>query len=180
MVEKGADYIVTAHSHCLGGGDTYKDVPIFYSLGDFLMDGGSYRRRRSCILTLDVEHNNLKGWNVVPTMTNEELQTMLADEKAARKIKHDFDEVSRKMQVERRSYETFFKYQYKKEMVYHSLSTLHFLYDSKGLSGFYKMMKVRYRAVFRMLHRMIFDRSKERNDGDGFKQKHMLKMDDIR
>lgn len=179
-IDSGVGCVVTSHSHCLGGMDSYKGVPIFYSLGDFLMDGGSYRRRRSCILTLVIEDNNLKDWNVVPAITNEALQTIIPDEKAAKKIKHDFDEVSRKMQVERRSYEKFFKYQYKKEMIYHSLSTLHFLYDSKGLSGFYKMMKVRYRAVFRMLHRMIFDRSKERNDGDGIKIDHMLKMDDIR
>lgn len=179
-IDSGAGCVVTCHSHCMGGADSYKGAPIFYSLGDFLMDGGSYRRRRSCILSLNFSNNHIKEWNVIPTVTNRNLQTMIADGKEAKKIMHDFDNVSKKMQKERKSYISFFKYQYKREMLYHSLSTLHFLYDSKGFVGFMKMLKVRYYAVYRMIHRMIFDRSKKRCDGDGLNPKHMLKMDDIK
>lgn len=181
-IDSGAGCVVTCHSHCLGGADSYKGVPIFYSLGDFLMDGGSYRRRRSCILSLYISDNHIKEWNIIPTVTNRNLQTVIADGKEAKKIMHDFDKVSRKMQKKRKSYEVFFKYQYKKEMLIHSLSTLHFLYDSKGFIGFLKMLKVRYYAVYRMMHKMIFDRSKRRNDGDGLDLdlKHILKIDDIR
>lgn len=84
------------------------------------------------------------------------------------------------MQKERHSYTTFYKYQYKKEMIEHSLSTLHFLYDTKGFWGFLRMLKVRWYAVYRMIHRMIFDRSKMRYDADGVDPKHMLKNSDIR
>ena len=50
MVDVGADCIVTAHPHCLGGYEHYKDKLIVYSLGDFLMDGASFRRRKAGIL----------------------------------------------------------------------------------------------------------------------------------
>lgn len=180
-IDSGAGCVVTCHSHCLGGADFYKGVSIFYSLGDFLMDGSSYRRRRSCILSLNIFDNQIKEWNVIPTVTNRNLQTIIADGKEAGKIMHDFDKVSRKMQKERKSYGSFFKYQYKMEMVSHSLSTLHFLYDSKGFVGFLKMLKVRWYAVCCMLYRMISDRSK-RKEGEDFEQrtKHMPKMDDVR
>lgn len=179
-IDSGAGCVVTCHSHCLGGADSYKGVPIFYSLGDFLMDGGSYRRRRSCILSLNISDNHIKEWNVIPTITNRELQTIIADGKEAKKIMHDFNKVSRKMQKERKSYDSFFKYQYKSEMVSHSLSTLHFLYDSKGFIGFLKMLKMRYYAVYRMLHRMVFDRSNMRYDKDGVDPNHLLKNEDIK
>ena len=65
-------------------------------------------------------------------------------------------------------------------MVAHSLNTLHFLYDTKGVWGFLKMLKVRWYAVYRMIHRVIFDRSKMRYDADGINDKHMLKNSDIR
>lgn len=179
-IESGAGCVVTCHSHCLGGMDVHHGVPIFYSLGDFLMDGGSYRRRRACILNLVIENNQLREWNVIPTKTNDELQTVLLDGAEAKKIMRDYEKISRMMQKERRSYKTFYKYQYKREMVYHSLSTLHFLYKSKGFWGFLKMLKVRYYAVYRMIHRMIFDRSKMRYDKDGIDIKHLLKTDDIK
>jgi len=34
--ENGADAIVGHHTHCIGGYEIYKDVPIIYSLGNFL------------------------------------------------------------------------------------------------------------------------------------------------
>jgi poly-gamma-glutamate capsule biosynthesis protein CapA/YwtB (metallophosphatase superfamily) len=34
--ENGADAIIGHHTHCIGGYEIYKEVPIFYSLGNFL------------------------------------------------------------------------------------------------------------------------------------------------
>lgn len=179
-IDNGAKCVVTCHSHCLGGVEIYKDVPIIYSLGDFLMDGGSYRRRKSCILFLQIENNTLIDWRIVPTVTNYQLQTVLPSSKESKAMLQDFEKVSHMMQKERSSYENFYKYQYKKEMIAHSLSTLHFLYDTKGFWGFVKMLKVRWYAVYRMIHRMIFDRSNMRYDADGIDPRHTLKNSDIR
>ena len=44
-IDIGIDAIVTVHSHVLGGMEYYKGKPIFHSIGDFVMDGSSYRRR---------------------------------------------------------------------------------------------------------------------------------------
>ena len=35
-VDNGADAIIGHHTHCIGGYEIYKDVPIIYSLGNFL------------------------------------------------------------------------------------------------------------------------------------------------
>lgn len=165
-INAGAKFIVTCHSHCLGGLYTYNNVPVFYSLGDFLMDGCSYRRRKACILTLEFENNQLLNSTVTPVMTNKKLQVILPDNKIQKRILKKFQVVSDKIQNNRKDYAHFYKYQYKKEMIYHSLSTLHFLYDTKGFRGFVRILKRRYREVRRMIHRMIFDRSKMRYDND--------------
>ena len=36
--EQGVDAVVAHHTHCIGGYEIYKGVPIFYSLGNFLFD----------------------------------------------------------------------------------------------------------------------------------------------
>lgn len=166
-IDAGAKCVITAHSHCLGGEYVYNGTPIFWSLGDFLMDGGSYRRRRSCFLTLTIENNVLKEWKITPTITNKYLEVVFPNEKEKRRIINGYNRVSKRLQRERKDYTKFYKYNYKKEMICHSLSTLHFLYDSKGFNGFVRMLRVRSKEVYRMIHRMIFDRSKTRYDEDG-------------
>lgn len=165
-IDAGAKCVITCHSHCLGGMDFYKGVPLFYSLGDFLMDGGSYRRRKACVLQLDIENGCIKDWSITPTITNKDLQAVLPEECLKKKMVKGFKKVSSCMQKKRKNYSSFYKWQYKKEILYHSLSTLHFLYDSKGVTGFFKILFVRFMDVRRMVHRMIFDRSKMRYDND--------------
>ena len=108
------------------------------------------------------------------------LQVVYPSVKEKGKMLKSYQMVTNKMGVQRKDYRAFYKTQYKKEMMQHSLSTLRFLYDTKGILGFMKMLKVRYYAVYRMIHRMIFDRSKSRYDTDGIDQKHLLNIDDIR
>jgi calcineurin-like phosphoesterase len=38
LVELGADLIVGHHTHCFSGKEIYKNVPIYYSLGNFIFD----------------------------------------------------------------------------------------------------------------------------------------------
>lgn len=177
-IEAGAKCVVTCHSHCLGGMDSYKNVPIFYSLGDFLMDGSSYRRRRACVLKLEIEGCQLIGWDIIPTITNNDLQTTLPNKRLRDRILCGFTKVSKKMQKPRKNYTHFYKWQYKVEILNHSLSTLHFLYESKGFSGFCKMIIVRFMDVKRMIHRMVFDRSNVRYDADAVSKS--LKNSDIK
>lgn len=177
-VDAGAKCVVTCHSHCLGGMDFYNGVPIFYSIGDFLMDGGSYRRRKACMLQLDIREGCLKNWNISPTITNKELQTVIPNVRLRKKLIRGFEKVSSRMQRPRKNYSRFYKWQYKCEILNHSLSTLYFLFASKGLWGSLRLLKVRFVDVMRMFHRMIFDRSKVRYDVDAVNDK--LKNSDIK
>lgn len=164
-VDAGAKCVVTSHSHCLGGMYIYNNVPVFYSLGDFLMDGASYRRRRACILTLSINDNELNSWDIKPTITNTDLITEFPSDKKSNKMLKSLAKVSRRMQ-QADNYKTFYNWQYKKEMLYHSLSALHFLYDTKGFKGLMKMLKVRSYDVCTMFSRMIKGRSNMRYDSD--------------
>lgn len=179
-VDKGADCIVTAHSHCLGGMEYYKGVPIFHSIGDFLMDGSSFRRRQSCILNLEITHNVLQTWNIIPTITSPSLQADLPNEKIRNKILSSFSSVSAALKKREKGYVSFYKYQYKKEIIYHSLSTLHFVYATKGLLGLIKVLYVRVWDVIRMIKRVCTNRSKMRVDTDALYSKHKLTNDKIR
>jgi len=39
MVDAGADAVVGHHTHIISGFEKYKDKPIFYSLGNFVLIG---------------------------------------------------------------------------------------------------------------------------------------------
>lgn len=36
MIDSGCGCVIVSHPHCIGGMYKYKDIPVFYSLGDFL------------------------------------------------------------------------------------------------------------------------------------------------
>lgn len=124
LIDNGADCIVTAHSHCLGGMDVYKGVPIFYSLGDFLMDGSSFRRRQAGMLQLEIKNNVLKDWVLLPVVTNTDLTVVLPDEKQKKNILKSFNCVTQRILKNKDNYQNFYARQYKKEMFNHSVSTL--------------------------------------------------------
>lgn len=53
FVDAGADLIVGAHSHVIGEKEAYKDVPIYYSLGNFVFDQ-YFQENVRCGLVLEV------------------------------------------------------------------------------------------------------------------------------
>lgn len=165
-VEKGAGAVITAHSHCLGGYEIYKGALIFNSLGDFLMDGSSYRRRRSCILNLNIEDHQIKTWNIVPTFTSDELQTCLIEPQKSFKYIKRCDSISEQIKKHNNYYEKFYKRQYKKEMLLHSFSTLSFELNRRGFLGLLKIIFIRIGDVVGMVKRLCTDRSKMSYDID--------------
>lgn len=168
-VDAGADIVLTSHSHCLGCMETYKGVPIFHSLGDFVMDGNSYRRRRSGILTLTIEGRKVTNWKVTPAEINNAYETIVPAEKTAKKMLSDFAAVSAKLAKHSEKYPNFFKWQYKKEMVLHTSSTLSFLVKTRGITGMLKMVFLRFEEVGRMFKWIAKDRSKDQRDDDAIK-----------
>ena len=163
-VDLGVDLIVTVHSHALGGMEEYNGVPIFHSLGDFIMDGNSFRRRQNYILNVEIERNKIKSWDIIPTIIDVELRTVIPNDKAQKKMRQSFQLVSSKLDKHREDYSDFYKVQYKKEMLAHSLSTLHFIFKTKGIIGMFRLLYVRIFDVFGMIGRVFKDKSKMRYD----------------
>lgn len=166
MADAGADLIISAHSHALGGFEKYKETLIFHSLGDFVMDGNSFRRRQACILDVEIEKNKLLKWDISPTQIDFNLQTVLPNKKTDKKLHKSFNYVSEMLAKHKVDYTKFYKNQYKKEMIAHSVSTLAFLIKTKGFFGMGKMIWVRVSDVLGMINRMLSDRSKMRYDSD--------------
>lgn len=167
-VDSGADIIITCHSHCLGGMETYKGVPIFHSLGDFCMDGNSFRRRTASILNLNIDNNGI-GWDIIPTFVQDDLTVTLLNGRQKEHALKSFNEVRSNILSHTHDYEQFFKKQYNKEIVLHSLSTLKFLIHERGVVGLLKMLRQRSSEVFRTIKWSISDRSKEQRDDDAIK-----------
>lgn len=179
MIDEGADCVITAHPHCLGGYEYYKDKLIIYSLGDFLMDGASFRRRRAGILKLGIENGNIREWSIIPVQTNDDLQVQKPDERTAEKMLADFERVAKQLAKHSENYITFYKQQYRKELLAHSWSTIQFEYHRRGFRGMIRTLSKRFGSVIGMAKRVFTDRSKMSYDADAVSEKN-TSLNDIR
>lgn len=179
MVDKGADCIVTAHPHCLGGYEYYKDKLIVYSLGDFLMDGASFRRRRAGILNVSISDGRLEDWGIVPVETDDNLSVKFPNKNIEKKMMNSFNFVSRQILKHSDKYLSFYKKQYKKELLAHSLSTLEFEFKRRGFIGLFKTLFKRIGAVKGMTKRVFTDRSSMSYDSDAVSENN-ISINDIR
>lgn len=168
-IDSGADIIITAHSHCLGGMEYYKGKPIFHSLGDFCMDGNSFRRRTAAMLNMEISNNQVKSWEIIPTFVDDELTITLLENSAKSKVINKFNQVSKNIETHSSNYVSFFKRQYKKEIIEHSISTIKFLVHQRGILGLLKMLMKRSTEVGRTVKWTIKDRSKDQRDDEAIK-----------
>lgn len=179
-IDMGADIVVTAHSHCLGCFEMYKDRPIFHSLGDFVMDGNSFRRRRSGILKLNIEGGKVENWEIIPAEIDHNYVTSKPKEKVAKQMLESFEYVSKTLEKQKENYTTFFKNQYRKELFNHICSTIAYLVKSRGVSGMFKIVFKRFEEVGRMFSWMSRDRSKDQRDDDAIKaDRKKFKQEDL-
>lgn len=175
----GADLVVTVHPHVLGGMEIYNGSHLVYSLGDFVMDGSSNRRRTSGLLSVEIENNTLTNLEIDICRTNTELRTEFLPEKSAKKYRRSFEQISKKIKKNATVYTSFFRKQYKYEMLQHSVSTVLFLYKTKGVIGFLKVIKARINTVLAIARRTFTDRSKMSYDHDAVDKSGNVKIDDI-
>jgi poly-gamma-glutamate capsule biosynthesis protein CapA/YwtB (metallophosphatase superfamily) len=68
FVEEGVDLVIGHHPHVPQGFEIYKDVPIFYSLGNFVMWKQHWRKNcyHSYFLNIEIVDNKLSYINLVP------------------------------------------------------------------------------------------------------------------
>jgi len=59
-IDNGADMVVGHHTHCISGMETYKNKPIYYSLGNFLFTNSSRFEDwyKGIVLEVEIEDNN--------------------------------------------------------------------------------------------------------------------------
>ena len=165
-IKKGVDVVVTVHPHCVGGMEYYDEKPIFYSLGDFSMDGESYRRRRSVVLCLDIMNGGFQKYELFPVVVDDNYQTVSPPKKVAKRVLNDWNKVSQTIKKRSNNYKLFFNSQYKKEIIMHSLSTLFFIYKKRGMVSLLKLVSMRIEEVIRMLTSLFKNKSVERRDDD--------------
>lgn len=83
--ENGADAIVGHHTHCIGGYEVYKDVPIIYSLGNFLFTLPSKREEwfTGLLVQLKIEKAKQVLFELLPVRQEKETfrATLLENEK---------------------------------------------------------------------------------------------------
>lgn len=66
--EEGADLIVCHHTHCIGGYEVFNNVPIFYSLGNFLFTNNSTREEwyTGLLLKLIIKRKSPISFDLIP------------------------------------------------------------------------------------------------------------------
>lgn len=167
--DNGADVVLTVHPHVIGGIEDYNGKKICYSLGDFVMDGSSYRRRRSCIIDFDFNFvsKTFENFRMTPTFVNKDLLTVFAPDKQEKIANKSWLNISKKLKITSISkYESLYKFLYKHEIFKHNLSTIRYIVDNKGLIGFLKLFIKRFAEVKMMLKWLATDRSKITRDDD--------------
>ena len=137
--------------------------------GDFVMDDNSFRRRQSAVLALEIEGREVESWDIIPVMIDMNYLTVCPDTKIDAEMRKSYEKVTADLKKHITDYQTFFKSQCKKEMITHTLSTLHFLIKQRGGSGMLKMVGMRFEEVLRMFTWVSKDRSKDRCDDDAIK-----------
>ncbi|HCB18763.1 TPA: AmmeMemoRadiSam system protein B [Candidatus Uhrbacteria bacterium] len=83
MVEAGADLIVGGHPHVTQGAEMIDDVPVFYSMGNFIFDQPMPETDKGYAVGVLREKNNLSLW-ILPYRIIEKQPTPVSDQEAAK------------------------------------------------------------------------------------------------
>ena len=88
FVDEGADLVVGHHPHVLQGFEIYKNVPIFYSLGNFTMWKKNLRKNcyDSMFLNIKIQDNKLSSVNLVPFKINKNGLNLRSKNECSKKI----------------------------------------------------------------------------------------------
>jgi poly-gamma-glutamate synthesis protein (capsule biosynthesis protein) len=63
FIDIGADAVIGHHTHCFSGHEVYNDMPIIYSLGNFIFDSPNFRNdsewNRGCAVMLKIQNGKV-------------------------------------------------------------------------------------------------------------------------
>jgi len=96
FAENGADLIICHHTHCISGFETYKNVPIYYGIGNFLFTKSSSYNDWYNGLTVEItiRNNVLATKQIFTTQDESDFCVSLAKGKKLQKLKDKFHELS--------------------------------------------------------------------------------------
>ena len=129
-------------------------------------------------MKLTIEGGKVVDWSIIPAEINLEYETVCPERKVLEKMLRDFKSVSDKLAKHDNNYTNFFKWQYKKEMLLHTSSTLSWLMKTRGVGGMFKMVFQRFEEVGRMFKWVAKDRSKDQRDDDAIRADRKKFTDD--
>lgn len=97
FAENGADLIVAHHTHCVGGYEIHKGVPIFYSLGNMLFTLNSRREvwYDGVLLQININDKMELDWHLIPiALEKKNFQVSLTSGDKKNKLLSDINEYS--------------------------------------------------------------------------------------
>ena len=103
LVDAGADCLVCHHPHVIQGIEMYKDVPIFHSIGNFVIDLDFQRRpsaRESLALRVLLYKKKLHKIVIDPFLIDDTLQPRLATHQEKERIRTKTEALSSTFQSE--------------------------------------------------------------------------------
>lgn len=156
LVKAGAALVLTSHPHVLGGYEKHLDGHIFYSLGDFIFDNGSFLPRHGAILLFNFSD---KSARLVPTTIDWSFQVQLSQEKERRKSLRRWMKVSKALQDP--EYDRHFNTRYRKSIIQYEIDRLYYRYKSRGLPSALALVFQTWRPVPPNIIRLV----KRKHDG---------------
>lgn len=130
IIKKGATSIISHHPHVLGGMEYYNSKPIFYSLGDFIFDGQSYKRRRGGILTLEIKNESI-NYKLNPTCIDKNLHVRIPSKKEIGRVIKSWERVSKSLTE--KEYTKRYKKRYIISLLNFQFDRVFFLLRNKGV-----------------------------------------------
>ena len=180
LTTEGVAAIITAHSHCAGGIEwSTNGVPIIYSLGDTIMDGASFRRRRSFAAELQFSAHGVAVKLLDLKFKGKALE--LAGR--VHKIRAALNRVvfTFIMILPLWIYSGIYNWLYRLSMLFHISSTLRYLVYTLGLSGTIRRLALRRTEVFRFASWLRRDRKASSTDYDAIlPNRKVIKAKDLK
>ena len=158
--EQGADTVVGHHTHCIGGNEVYKGVPIYYSLGNFLFTKHSKNDDwyTGLVLEIEVKSGQIDSKLHPLVQTRQTFNLTLKSHKDKEEIFSLIDDYTKIIGDEKRLLEEWEKYAANRKLAYLNYwSPLSFI-GNRYIRAVFRKMKLNFsskkaRALFLNLMR---------------------------
>tara|TARA_B110000240_G_C13512601_1_gene460693 strand:+ start:30 stop:1163 length:1134 start_codon:yes stop_codon:yes gene_type:complete len=148
FAENGADVIIGHHTHCISGYEVYKNVPIFYSLGNmlFTIPNKNIEWYTGIILELECEKDKMLKWKIHPIeQSQKDYRVSLLNGAQKERILNEVDKYSKIIKNEKEFMETwklFIQSKKKTVNIFSPISSIKWRYLKGALNrlGFNKLL----------------------------------------